>query len=194
MLGALASLLRTIFPALALAALAAATVTVWTHWALRAGKLEPNSGFVRTVRRLTDPLLEPIEGSLVRVGRNREEAPLWLLGAVVLGGILAITLIGWVFGFLFRLSTLIYQGPGAWLLFLADTALNLLMLALLVRVIGSWLGAATTGLLMRAAHRLSDWLVDPIRRRLPPFGPFDLSPMVAYLALLLFRSMLFALI
>jgi uncharacterized protein YggT (Ycf19 family) len=30
---------------------------------------------------------------------------------------------------------------------------------------------------------LTDWIVDPIRRILPPLGMIDLSPLVAYFAL-----------
>jgi uncharacterized protein YggT (Ycf19 family) len=30
---------------------------------------------------------------------------------------------------------------------------------------------------------LTEWLLEPLRRLLPPFGPLDLSPMVAYLLL-----------
>jgi uncharacterized protein YggT (Ycf19 family) len=35
---------------------------------------------------------------------------------------------------------------------------------------------------------LTSWLIDPIRRILPPFGPFDLSPMVAWLVLYVVRG------
>ncbi|MCL4866027.1 MAG: YggT family protein, partial [Gemmatimonadales bacterium] len=40
----------------------------------------------------------------------------------------------------------------------------------------------------------TEWLVAPIRRRMPPMGPFDLSPIVAYFALILLRALLFLLI
>ena len=35
---------------------------------------------------------------------------------------------------------------------------------------------------------LTDWLILPIARRLPPMGTLDLSPFVAYLVLLLLRA------
>jgi uncharacterized protein YggT (Ycf19 family) len=46
----------------------------------------------------------------------------------------------------------------------------------------------------RPAWLLTDWLVEPIRRRLPPFGPLDLSPLVAYFALVLLRALVFSLL
>ena len=35
---------------------------------------------------------------------------------------------------------------------------------------------------------LTDWLIDPIRRLLPPVGMIDLSPMVAWLVLWIARG------
>jgi YggT family protein len=43
---------------------------------------------------------------------------------------------------------------------------------------------------MRPVMALTNWLIEPIRRLLPPFGMFDLSPLVAYLVLLVARGML----
>jgi uncharacterized protein YggT (Ycf19 family) len=43
---------------------------------------------------------------------------------------------------------------------------------------------------MRPVTWLTDWLIVPIRRRLPPFGPIDLSPVLAYLLLWLVRGVL----
>jgi uncharacterized protein YggT (Ycf19 family) len=43
---------------------------------------------------------------------------------------------------------------------------------------------------MRPFYFLSDWIVEPIRRRLPPMGAIDLSPWVAYLVLFLLREIL----
>jgi uncharacterized protein YggT (Ycf19 family) len=37
---------------------------------------------------------------------------------------------------------------------------------------------------------LTNWLVEPIRRMLPPFGMLDFSPLVALLVLWLARTLL----
>jgi YggT family protein len=57
------------------------------------------------------------------------------------------------------------------------------MIALLVRVIGSWFSVSPYAKWMRPFIMLTEWLLEPLRRLLPPFGPLDLSPMVAYLLL-----------
>jgi uncharacterized protein YggT (Ycf19 family) len=36
---------------------------------------------------------------------------------------------------------------------------------------------------MRPFTVLTEWILEPLRRVLPPFGPLDLSPLVAYLLL-----------
>jgi YggT family protein len=41
---------------------------------------------------------------------------------------------------------------------------------------------------------MTEWLVAPIRRVLPPVGMFDLSPLVAWLALTVLRSLLLSLV
>ena len=70
-----------------------------------------------------------------------------------------------------------------WLRVLVSAVFTLLMTAILIRVIGSWLGIGPYRRWMRPIYGLTDWLIDPIRRILPPFGMFDFSPMVAWLVL-----------
>jgi YggT family protein len=40
---------------------------------------------------------------------------------------------------------------------------------------------------MRPCVWLTEWLLEPLRRVLPPLGMFDISPMVAWLLLMLAR-------
>jgi YggT family protein len=47
---------------------------------------------------------------------------------------------------------------------------------------------------MRVIHALTDWLLDPLRRVIPPIGMIDITPMVAYLMLMLARSFVVSLI
>ena len=49
------------------------------------------------------------------------------------------------------------------------------MLALFVRVIASWLGISPYSAWMRPVMILTDWLIEPIRRILPPMGMIDFS-------------------
>ena len=62
------------------------------------------------------------------------------------------------------------------------------MIALFVRVIASWFGISPYRPWMRPAMALTDWLIEPIRRILPPVGMIDFSPLVAWLVLRLVRG------
>ena len=66
---------------------------------------------------------------------------------------------------------------------LPQQAERLLRFALIVRVIASWFGASPYRKWMRPVALLTDWILEPLRRVLPPFGPLDLSPLVAYFIL-----------
>jgi YggT family protein len=191
---AFATFLDTILRAAVLAAAMAAGVVAVTHWAVRRQHLTPFSAWARGVRRLSDPLLKPVERSLVRFGRPPQEASLWLLGIVMVGGILLISVVRWVEGLLLTLAGLQGASPRTWLRFGLDFVLNLLMLALVVRVISSWFGVSPFRRWMRPAFRATDWLVQPIRQRLPAFGPIDFSPLVAYLVLVLLRVLVLSVV
>jgi YggT family protein len=190
--GALAVLIDDLLRLVVLGALIAALAVALTHGAVRARRLQPFAAWPRFVRKWSDPLLDPIERQLVRAGRNPQEAPLWLVGIVVLGGILLLTLTRWLVRFLYSVAALRYAGLLGVLAFLIDLAFNILILAILVRVVGSWLGAARYTRAVRWAYRLTDWIVEPIRRRIPPVGPLDLSPLVAFVALLFLQAVLLA--
>jgi len=58
-----------------------------------------------------------------------------------------------------------------------------LIIALIVRVIGSWFGKGRFNRWMRPAYRLTDWIVEPLRRFVPPIGMIDITPLVAWLLL-----------
>jgi YggT family protein len=168
---------------LVVAGLAYSAVVALTHWAVRSKKLSPFGAWPRTVRRLSDPVLRPIERRLVRAGGLPQSAPYWLLAIVVIGGLLLVSLVNWAIGFAYSLGTLAGAGPTVWLLTLLSWTFTVLRVALLVRVIASWFGISQYTKWMRPIVLLTDWLLEPLRRVLPPFGPLDLSPLVAYFIL-----------
>ena len=179
---------------LALVAFGAALVVVITHWAVRQKLLQPVGGWPRLVRRAGDPLLRPIARQLASAGRNPQDAPFWLLGLVVVGGLLGMTLVRWVTGSIALLIAMRGAGPLVWIRVLLEAATSLVMAAIMVRVIGLWLGVERYHRWMRAAYWLSDWIIEPVRRLLPPMGALDLGPIVAYLLLVVIRLLLEALV
>lgn len=166
-----------------------ALVVAVTHWAVRSGKVPPFGGWARGVRKVSDPVLRPIEQRLMRAGANPQDGPFWLLGLAVLGGLALLALLRWLLGFIYTFASIGQYGPKAALATLVSTLFSLLMAALLVRVVASWFGISPYGRVMRIVHALTDWLIEPIQRMVPTMGPLDLSPMLAYFILMLTRSL-----
>jgi YggT family protein len=177
-----------------LLALAFATVVALTHWAVRSRRITPFGVWPRTVRRLSDPIILPLERRVVRSGGSPQNAPLWLLGLVIGCGLLLLSLTQWLIGTAAGLALLAQGGPRVWLRVLLNALFTVLMAAILVRVIGSWFGIGPYRKWMRPFYLLTDWLIDPIRRILPPMGMFDFSPMVAWLVLYVVRGFVVGLV
>lgn len=165
-----------------------ALLVALTHWAIRQGKLQPFSGWAKFVRAWSDPVLAPIELRLRGAGGNPQHAPYWLMGVVVLGGLVLISLLRWFFALILRLSYAAQAGPGGLAYVLIDLTFSLLMLALIIRVFSSWFGLTRHNRWIGMTYRMTDWLVEPIRRFMPAMGMFDFSPLVAWLALSLLRG------
>ena len=177
------ALLYVIVRSLVVVALVYAAVVAITHWAVRSGRLNAFGAWPRFVRRISDPVLRPIEQRVLRAGGNPQDAALWLVGVVIVGGLILLWLLGWVLGFIASLSVLTRSGPGAWVYALVRAAFIVLEIALIVRVVVLLDRAGPFSRLVRPAYRLTDWLVVPLRRVLPTMGPFDLSPMLAWILL-----------
>jgi YggT family protein len=164
-----------------------AAIIAGTHWAVRNKHLQPFGPLPRGVRRLGDPLIKPLERRILQRGGNPVNAPYYFFWLTLLGGLAVIGLTEWLVGLVYSLTASASAGPRGLLLFAVNSIFSILILALFVRIIASWIGLNPYSKLMRVVHALTDWLLDPLRRVLPPLGPFDLSPLVAYLMLSLAR-------
>jgi YggT family protein len=172
------------------AAFGLACLVALVHWAVRQRKINAFGPVARFSRRISDPLLKPLERRVVGWGGNPQDAPIWLIGLVVVGGLVFLALLQWLVGVVLHVILLSDGGPRDWLSFGVSLAYFLVTTALFIRVIGSWFGIGRYNRWMRIAYRLTDWIVEPIRRVLPSFGLIDLSPLVAWLVLWLFRQAL----
>lgn len=169
-------------------ALVYASMVALAHWAVRSRRIDPFSTWPRLVRRISDPVLLRLERRIIKAGGSPQDAPLWLLGLVIGAGLLLVSLTGWLVGMASGLSYLASGGPRVWLRLLVSAIFTILMTAILIRVIASWLGIGPYRRWMRPIVALTNWIIEPIRRILPPFGMIDFSPMVAWLVLYVVRG------
>jgi YggT family protein len=105
-----------------------------------------------------------------------------------------LTLTLWFIGTAAGISVALNSGPRVWARMLVNALFTIVMAALLVRVIASWLGIGPYRRWMRPIMALTNWIIDPIRRILPPVGMFDFSPMVAWLVLYVVRGFVLGMI
>ena len=168
-----------------------ACIIALVYWSVRRGKLNAFGPIARGTRSIADPILRPLERRVIRWGGNPQDAPLWMIGIILVVGLVCLSLLKWLGGTILYASALADRGPRAWISFALDLAYSILVVALLVRVIGSWVGIGRYNRWMRITYILTDWVVEPIRRMLPGFGIIDFSPLVAWLALYILRNFVF---
>lgn len=162
------------------AVFAASAALALGSWAVRTRRINPFSAPARLIRSASDPIINPIERWQLRRGGNPQNAPWWLLGLALVGGIVLITMSEWLAGMSRRVAG---AGPRGTVRLVVYYAGQLVVIALIVRVVGSWLGVGRFNRWMRPAYFLTDWIVEPLRKIIPPLGMIDISPIVAWLLL-----------
>jgi len=168
----------------------AAGAVALTDWAVRNRHLQPFGGFPLFMRKLSGPVLKPLQARMVKSGHNPVDAPIWLFWIAVAGGLALIGLSQWLVSEFYAVRWAMDSGSHGLLIFVVESLYSLLVLALFIRVVSSWFGVSPYAKWMRPVMLLTNWLVEPIRRLLPPMGVFDFSPLVAYVALYIVRIIL----
>ncbi len=167
--------------ALFLLAVFAATAS----WLVRTRRVSPFRALGRFLRTVSDPIIAPVEGYVVRRGGHPAQANFWLVMGAAIGGIVLLTLIDWTASTAAGARAAFGGGVRGILIFTIGIVYRVLILALIVRVVASWFGTGREARWVRPAYALTDWVVEPLRRVVPPLGQFDISPLAAWLALFL---------
>ena len=162
-------------------------------WAVRTRKISPFNAIARFCRSTVDPFIAPIERRVVRAGGLPAAAPLWALAVVVIGGILLLTLLDVIRSEVIRSIVASQDGAAGIFHLLVSWTFTLLKLALVVRVISSWLPVSPHSGWVRWSYMLSEPILAPMRRIVPSMGGLDLTPILAYFLLNLTESILFRL-
>jgi len=157
-------------------------VVALVDWLVRTRRVSPFSAIARFFRRSVDPLMVPVERTVIRAGGQPAAAPWWTLVSVVVGGVLLIFLMEFVGGLLRQLAAGA-DAPRLLPVLLLSWVFKLLEFGLLVRVIVSWLPISRYSRWVRWSFTLTEWFLAPLRRIIPPLGMMDITPLVAYLAL-----------
>ena len=151
--------------------------------------LNPFGSIHRNVRRLSDPFVFPARGMLRGFHADPKYAPIIVIVAVILTGLMALNLVGtlsrMVQGIVWALSV---GSVSALLGFIFHGLISIYILILFVRVIFSMAMVSYVNRLMRFLVDTTEPLLGPLRRRIPPVGKWDISPIVAFILLWLLQA------
>lgn len=170
-------------------------VVFLTDWLVRTRRINPFNPVARFFRRSVDPLIAPVERRVLRAGGLPSAAPWWALAAVVVAGIVILALLDWLIGWLAGAATAARAGSRGIVQLLIVTVFGVMQIALLVRVVASWLRLSEWRWWIRWAVVLTEPILRPLRALLPPLGGVvDLSPLIAWFLLRLLQGGVLALL
>ncbi len=162
------------------------------RFALNYADLNPFSRPVIFVRRLTDPLVNPVRRALLGFGIHANGAPLVVILLAILLGyfvqLLSAGVLDTVAGVALSVSSMRPGGVVALVGYLLHGALTLYMLFVVIRIIFSWGQVSYANRVMRFLVNATEPLLAPLRRTVPPVGVFDISPIVAFIIIWLFQA------
>lgn len=155
-------------------------VFCFIDWLVRTRKVNVFGALARFSRSRIDPVLEPVERRVVSAGGNPVNAPLWALAAVVVGGILLISVLDFIRAEIYGVTFAVQSGPRGIARLLVSWTFGFLRIAILVRVVSTWLPVSPYSPWIRWSHVVSEPVLRPLRQVIPTLGPIDITPIIAY--------------
>jgi YggT family protein len=144
----------------------------------------PFSWSAVTLRRSTEPVLTPVRAMLRGFGLDSKVAPFIAVILIQVAG----SVLNTIAGILFAVSSRQLGAPVAIVGYLLFGFLGLYTLAIFIRIILSFVAVGYGNPLMRFLYRITEPLLGPLRRTIPPVGMFDVSPIVAFVILWLCQA------
>jgi YggT family protein len=164
-------------------------VLMLVRLALNYADMNPFSRPVIYVRRLSDPLVNPVRRSLLQFGFSPNITPLVVILITILLGwfVLQLTesILGMVVGVVAAARAANVVKLVGWLLY---GFLDIYALLIVIRIIFSWGAVSSVNRVMRFLVNATDPFLVPLRRIIPPLGVFDISALVGLLLLWMLKS------
>lgn len=155
--------------------------------------LDPNpfKWSVRTVGRLTDPVINSVRRMLIGFRIDPRVAPFVAVVLIIVFGylmfMLAENILNTVAGILYALSRPWAGAPAAIIGYVIFGFLGLYTLMIFLRILFSYLTTGFGNRWVRFLFRSTEPLLAPLRRMIPAVGMFDVSPIVAFVILYLLQ-------
>ncbi len=152
-------------------------------WLVRTRRINAFSPVARFFRQSVEPLMAPVEARIVRAGGVPTNAPWWALAAVVVIGIIVLSLFDFLRVQVAEFYLASQTGTRGVVRMLLSAAFGVLRIAIIVRVVISWVRISPYSRWVRWAFTLSEPILRPLRQVIPTIGMIDITPIVAYLLL-----------
>lgn len=150
--------------------------------------LNPFSPPVLTLRSMTDPLINPVRRSLARASIDPKYSPLVVIIVAIVAGYFAVSFSNAVLdairGIALSIDRRSYISVVGYTLY---GILSVYILLIFARIVFSW-GLSSVNRLMLFLVRVTEPVLAPFRRLIPPLGMFDISPIVVLLLLNLLQT------
>jgi YggT family protein len=151
--------------------------------------LNPFAWTSRTVRRLSDGFVIPVRGGLRRFGIDVKFAPIVVMLIVILLGLFVNQLVWTVASTLNGIIGSVRSGAVFRVVgFIISGLISIYILFIVIRIVFSWGMLSYRNRVMRFLVDVTEPLLGPLRRMIPPLGWLDISPLVAILILWLFQQ------
>lgn len=151
--------------------------------------LNPFGWISRTTHRLTDGLIIPVRGGLRNFGMDPKFAPLVVILLVILMGYFFQQLVRAIAETIVGVLVSVHDGAMISVLgYILYGAISIYILLIVIRIVFSWGRVSYRNRIMRFLFDVTEPLLGPLRRIIPPLGWIDISPIVAFIILWLFQA------
>ncbi|MEO6391762.1 MAG: YggT family protein [Pyrinomonadaceae bacterium] len=155
--------------------------------------VNPFSRWVLAVRHWSDPFVEPVRRTIMGYGLSYKVAPIISILLTLLLGYVAVEFVSSVIVTVANTSRAFAIGNFvAAVGFILYGLLALYGALLIIRIIFSWGQVRSSNVWMRRLAVITDPILVPLRRVIPPLGMFDLSPLVAFLIIWILQQVVSA--
>jgi YggT family protein len=149
--------------------------------------MNPFSRTALNVRQFSDPLVNPVRRILISYGLDQKLAPfVTILIAILIGWMLLELVSAVIFTVRGVLTSLQHGALRPLMGYVLFGVLAVYSLLIVARIILSW-GMSFGTRTMRFLVRVTEPILGPFRRVIPPLGMFDISPIIVLLILQLFQ-------
>lgn len=151
--------------------------------------LNPFGWFPMRVKRLSDPFVSPVRQGLARVGLEPKFAPLVVVLIAIVVGYFTLEFTSSVLSTIVGVIISVQRRAPIMLIgSLLVGCLSIYILLIFMRIVFSW-GLSSINPFLLFLIRVTEPVLAPFRRLIPPVGMFDISPIIVLFLLQLIQTM-----